>query len=181
MLVLAAIAVAAEVALSGSAVSGSPQAQIEQVTSPVSSFEQIGSVGRSSDEELARLRERSALSQSLAEGSAAYDAATMPDPRMVALCEQAARIDMDPPEEIDCVAVLEMARRPQPSSIEEQLLAIIRPSSGAAPAGGQAVRGGFDANDVARRLSTGDVRSSSGTDAAGAIGQQAGTPPPRGN
>jgi hypothetical protein len=181
MLTLAMLAIAGELASGGSATGGPPlQAQVEQVPSRAGSFEQIGSVGRSSDEELVRLRERSALSQSLAEGSAAYDA-VMPDPRLVALCEQAARLDMDPPEDINCVAVLEVVRQSASSSIEEQLLSIIRPSGGAAPRGGQAIRGSFDANDVARRLSTGDVRSSTGMDAAGAIGQQVGTLPPRGN
>jgi hypothetical protein len=181
MRTVAALTIAAGLVWSGVAFGNPPsQAQVEQVPSPVGSFPQIGSVGRSSDEELVRLRERSALSQSLAEGSAAYDA-VMPDPRLVALCEQAARMDQDPPDEINCVAVLEVARQSASSSIEEQLLSIIRPSSGSAPRGGQAIRGSFDANDVARRLSTGDVRSSTGMDAAGAIGQQVGTLPPRGN
>lgn len=109
--------------------------------------------------------------------------APTPSPDVLA-CRDALAEDREPPEGVDCLAVLqqyaeaEQAAAP-PRSGEGNLLEIFYGQSSEVTNAPALQSGpGLNADAVARQLSTGDVQANPGSDAAiGAIRQRGGPPP----
>ena len=144
---------------------GSP-ALVEQISVPRGTTPQLGATGSSRNERIAPTAPAQAQQPT---GLGAIP------PEVIAACESE-EDGAQRPEGVDCAALLQQlaqARQPQLSA-EMTLLGFGRTDGNAPTATAQRNANSVNADDVARRASSGDVQGAGASDAIGAIVQQGG-------